>query len=154
MYPAGSLDAIPLAALLYSFGAVVLLLRVPWHGERLGRGWPGSLVSAVSARTMTVFLWAPAAAAAAVPVLALSPLAEYHTDDASGIALQYATTWLLILVVVLCLGWAEDVGAGLWPTLIGARRREKPPRRIEPERTFVVTDNVVHDLAVPRPVRR
>jgi hypothetical protein len=162
---AGTIDAIPLAALLYSLGAVVLLLRIPWRGDRLRTGRLGAFVSALSARTMTVFLWTPAAAAAAVPALALSPLAEYHTDDASGVLLQYATTWLLILVVVLVVGWAEDVGAGLRPTLLGARRPQNS-RSAPSERIFVVRDNLVQELpavepadlpaesAVPRPDRR
>ncbi|TQN37914.1 hypothetical protein FHU33_4587 [Blastococcus colisei] len=145
VYPAGTVDDSPLTALLCSLGAVLLLLRVPWRGDRLRGGWPGTVVSAVGARTMTVFLWAPAAAAAAVPALALSPLAAYHTDDASGALLHYATTWLLILVVVLLVGWAEDVGAGLWPTLLGGRRHERR-RAAELERTFVVRDNLVQGL--------
>ncbi|WP_040338469.1 acyltransferase family protein [Candidatus Blastococcus massiliensis] len=136
---------LPLAALLYSLGAVILVLRVPWRGDRVRGGWPGAVMSAVGARTLTVFLWAPAAAAAAVPALALSPLAEYHTDDASGAALRFAATWVLLLAVVLLVGWAEDVGAGLWPTLLGARRPGERPRPAELERTFVVRDNVVRD---------
>lgn len=163
VHEAATIDDIPLAALLHSLGAVVLLLRVPWRGDRLRSGRLGAVLFAVSARTMTAFLWTPAAAAAAVPALALSPLAEYHTDDAPGVLLQYATTWLLILVVVLLLGWAEDVGAGRRPTLLGGRR---PQRSATSERIFVVQDNLVQELpavqaagppagsAVPRPVGR
>jgi hypothetical protein len=164
VYEASTIDEIPLAALPCSLGAVVLLLRVPWRGDRLRPGRRGAMLSAVSARTMTVFLWTPAAAAAAIPALALSPLAQYHTDDASGVLLQYATTWLLILVVVLLVGWVEDVGAGLWPTLLGARRPE-PSRSAAPvrrsaaperpsaaaERVFVVRDNLVQELPAIEP---
>jgi hypothetical protein len=144
VFVADTIDDLPLAALLCSLGAVVLLLRVPWRGDGPRIGRLGAVVSAVGARAMTVFLWTPAAAAAAVPALALSPLAEYHTDDASGVLLQYATTWLLILVVVLLLGWAEDVGAGHWPTLLGARRPPHP-RSSASERVFVVRDNLVQE---------
>ena len=145
VYEAGTIDDIPLAALLYSLGAVVLLLRVPWRGGRLHSGRLGAATAAVGARTGTAFLWAPAAAAAAVPALALSPVAEYHTDDASGVLLQYATTWLLLLVVVLVVGWAEDVGAGLRPTLLGTRRPVEQPRPAATGRTYVLQDNVVQE---------
>ncbi|MGY2129986.1 acyltransferase family protein [Blastococcus sp. SYSU DS0617] len=164
---AGRIDEVPVAALLCSLGLVVLLLRVPWRGDRLRTGRPGAVLSAVGARSLTVFLWAPAAAAAAVPALALSPLAAYHTDDASGALLRFATTCVLLLVVVLLVGWAEDVGAGLRPTLLGARRpRASGTRPVAPApvpaRTFVVEGNVVQDLAAtersepvaPRPAGR
>ena len=153
---ATTIDDIPLAAQLYSLGAVVLLLRAPWQGKRLASGWTGGVLSAVGARTTTIFLWTPAVAAAAVPALALSPLADFHTDDASGVALQYATTWVLLLLVVLAIGWVEDVGAGRWPTLLGRRRREVLPRAPRPA-PYIVRDNVVQQLPVPadpgRPVR-
>jgi hypothetical protein len=147
---AGRIDEVPLAALLCYLGVVLLLLRVPWRGDRLRTGRPGAALSAVGARTLTVFLWAPAAAAAAVPVLAASPLAAYHTDDAPGALLRFATTLLLILVAVLLVGWVEDVGAGLRPTLFGARRTAVPgvlPDAPARERSFVVEGNVVQDLA-------
>jgi hypothetical protein len=80
--------------------------------------------------------------------LALSPLAAYHTDDASGVALQYVTTWVLLLVVVLGLGWAEDVGAGHWPTLLGHRGKEALPRAPRAD-AYIVRDNVVQQLPVP-----
>lgn len=145
IYEAAAIDDIPLAALLYSLGAVVLLLRIPWRGEQLRARWVGTVVAGIGARTLTVFLWAPVAAAAAVPALALSPLAQYHTDDASGALLRYAATWLLIAVVVLLVGWAEDVGAGRWPALLEAHRPPSRPRPAAPERTFVVLDNVVQE---------
>jgi hypothetical protein len=150
VYEARTIDDIPLAALLYSLGAVVLLLRVPWRGDLLRHGRLGAVLSAVSARTLTVFLWTPVTAAAAVPALALSPLAGYHTDDASGALLQYATTWLLILVIVLLVGWAEDVGAGLWPTLLGARSLQ-PAGSAASQRAFVVRDNLVQELPAVEP---
>ena len=149
VYEAGRLEDIPLAALLHSLGAVVLLLRVPWRGDRLRTGWPGAVVEAVGARTTTLFLWAPVAAAASVPALAMSPLAAYHTDDASGALLRYAATWLLLLVVVLLAGWAEDLGAGRRPTLAGAPR---PPRPAGVQRTYVVRDNVVGGPVPAEPV--
>jgi len=145
---ATTIDDIPLAAQLYSLGAVVLLLRAPWQGRRLASGWTGGVLSAVGARTTTIFLWTPAVAAAAVPALAVSPLADYHTDDPSGVALQYVTTWVLLLVVVLAIGWVEDLGAGRWPTLLGCLRREVLPRAPRPA-AYVVRDNVVQQLPVP-----
>jgi hypothetical protein len=151
VYEAGRIDDIPLSALLCALGAVLLLLRVPWRGERLRGGWPGAVASAVGARTMTVFLWAPAAATAAVPALALSPLAEYHTDDTAGAVLRYAATGVLVVVVVLLVGWAEDVGAGVRPTLLGARRPAPPvpaPAPVPEPRTFEVRGNVVQDDGV------
>lgn len=148
---AGTIDDLPLAALLHSLGAVLLLFRIPWRGDRLVRGWLGAAGAAVGGRALTVFLWTPAAAAAAVPVLAASPLAAYHTADASGALLRYGTTWLLLLAVALLLGWAEDVGAGRRPAFIGVRRAEQRPLPAPPERTFVVRDNLVQELPAFEP---
>jgi hypothetical protein len=150
-YAAQTIYDIPLSGLLYSLGAVVVLLRSSSQGTVLGRGWVGAVLSAVGNRTLTIVLWANAAAAVAIPVLSNSPLGAYFTEDASGLLLRYATTWVLILAVTVLGGWVEDVAAGRWPSLLGARRREQL-RPADPARAFVVHGNVVQQPATADPV--
>jgi peptidoglycan/LPS O-acetylase OafA/YrhL len=107
-----TIDAIPLANMLYSLGAVLILLRLyprfTWLQKlpALDR-----LVGLINSRALTIYLWGNVAIAMAPFVLDHIGLAEYNTGDAAGAWLRYGAAWALIFVAVLALGWVEDVAA-------------------------------------------
>ena len=106
------IDDVPLANTLYSLGFVLVLLRLypsfAWM-ERVPA--LDRLVGAVNSRAMTIYLWGNASIWAATPLLDASPLASYYTDSWVGMALQLSAACTVLLVVVLLLGWVEDVAA-------------------------------------------
>jgi peptidoglycan/LPS O-acetylase OafA/YrhL len=142
-YGTYDIDDVPVANMLYCLGAVVLLLRLYPRSTRLDRmPWLGTVVSVFSNRAMTIYLWGNLAIWLVPPVLAASPLARFHTDDASGTALGYATAWALLCVVVLLVGWVEDVAA------------KKPVRLLPWDRARTVAVPASRTAPVPQPVRQ
>ena len=142
-YGTYDIDDVPLANMLYCLGAVVLLLRLYPRSSRLDRvPWLGTVVSTFSNRAMTIYLWGNLAIWLVPPVLAVSPLAGYHTDDARGTALGYATAWVLLGVIVLLAGWVEDVAA------------RKPVRLLPWDRARTVPMPAPRTAAAPKPVRQ
>ncbi|SDN54889.1 acyltransferase [Geodermatophilus sp. DSM 45219] len=160
------IDDIPLANMLYCLGAVLILLRLyprPGRLDRLGRV-PGldAAVSVFSNRAMTIYLWGNLAIWLVPPVLAATPLAQYHTDDASGTALGYAAAWTLLWAVVLLVGWVEDVAAGRRPRLLPwSRTTPVAVPAPQPVRQVSFADNVAAEAPsreeasapVPHPAR-
>jgi peptidoglycan/LPS O-acetylase OafA/YrhL len=148
-YGTYNVDDIPLANMAYCLGAVLILLRVYPRFTWLDRlPTLGAVVSLFNSRAMTIYLWGNLAIWLSPIVLAVSPLAQYHTDDASGWALQYATSWALIFVAVLLVGWVEDVAASRPPRLLPWDRvRPAPAPAPAPQQTpalrVTFQDNVV-----------
>ncbi|SNT06802.1 Acyltransferase family protein [Geodermatophilus pulveris] len=119
-----ALEANPAAAMLFSLGGVLVLLRLdPWLGalDRVRGVRP--VLSLFHGRTLTAFLWADPLILLTPPALALTPLARFHTATPRGVLLEYAATWVLLLGAVVLLGWLEDLGAGRRPGLLPRRRR-------------------------------
>ena len=134
-----SLDVNPAAAMLFSLGGVLLLLRLdPWMGGLDRMRWLHPVLSLFHSRTLTAFLWVNVVITLTPPVLAATPLARFHTATTSGAALEYATTWVLLLAVLVLLGCFEDLGAGRRPRLLPRRRR-----RVAEEAAPVVTPGTV-----------
>ncbi|NEK59049.1 acyltransferase family protein [Geodermatophilus sabuli] len=158
-YGTYNIDDIPLANMPYCLGAVLILLRIyprfTWL-ERLPT--LGAVISLFNSRAMTIYLWGNFAIAMSPIVLGYSPLAQYDTDDARGMVVEYATAWTLVFVAVLAVGWVEDVGAGRRPRLLPWDRvrpvpASRPAPELAPVRQVVFQDNVVQDRpAVEQPV--
>lgn len=148
LYGSYSLDLNPAAAMLFSLGGVLLLLRLdPWMSglDRLRGLHP--VLSLFHSRTLTAFLWVNVVITLTPPVLAATPLARFHTATTSGALLEYATTWVLLLAVLVLLGWFEDLGAGRRPRLLPRRRR----RATEEPAAVVVRPAVATPPAVSVP---
>jgi peptidoglycan/LPS O-acetylase OafA/YrhL len=149
------IDDIPVANMLYCLGAVLILLRLYPRPGRLHRvPGLGAVVSVFSNRAMTIYLWGNLAIWLVPPVLAATPLAQYHTDDASGTALGYAAAWTLLWVIVLLVGWVEDVAAGRRPRLLPWSRTTpvavsapQPVPAPQPVRQVAFADNVAAEVA-------
>ncbi|MDX3355392.1 acyltransferase [Streptomyces sp. ME01-24h] len=119
------LDEIPLGQALWSFGFVVVLLRISPSWERLPRPLArlDGLVSLLNARAVTFYLWHQIALIASVPLIDRLwdfPVLEYHVRwllDSEWF--QFAVVWPLIGLLLVCFGWAEDLAARrparLWP---------------------------------------
>ena len=124
------IDELPVADALYCAGAVLVLLRLYPRRAVLARvPWVGRLVTAMNARAMTIYLWGNLAIVAATPVIESNPwTADLSGPTWQGKAAQYTVAWLVLGVVVLGVGWAEDVAAGRpprlspWPGRRAARR--------------------------------
>ena len=131
-YDAYGLTDVPLATLLVSAGAVLLLLRAEPAFRWLGRlRRTNGVLHFVTGRFVTIVLWAGPAVGVAPFVL--------DTIGAYGVVggrlaplLTWATAWVLLFSLAVLLGWAER-------PLLPARRR----RRVAPPREFVFEGNVV-----------
>jgi hypothetical protein len=132
-HPAGDdgidLNDIPLGQALVSLGAVLLLLRysprLAWLERVPGLG---RLVTVITARVVTIYLWHNVA-------IALAELIDARLGWPSTGAL-IGTSVLLTAVLALGLGWVEDLAAGRRPALIPGpdqpALRRRAPRRPAP----------------------
>jgi peptidoglycan/LPS O-acetylase OafA/YrhL len=125
------IDDIDPANALYSAGAVLLLLRLYPRRTFLERTPRLSrLVSAMNSRAMTIYLWGNVCIWAATPVIESNPWTEQlQTPGLRGQLLKFAVAWLVLGVVVLAVGWAEDVAAGRAPRLVPWPRTQRVPAR-------------------------
>ena len=111
------LNDIPLAQGLYSFGFVLLALRI-----RPSFGWLRRvpvldwLVTAVNARAVTIYLWHNPAINVSYPVG--DWLDVWRFGDQRGSLLCLGIAVVLIVVTTVALGWIEDIAAGRRPRLI------------------------------------
>jgi peptidoglycan/LPS O-acetylase OafA/YrhL len=164
----------PLAVMLYSVGAVLMLLRFESRSDRLARTpWLTAVLELLHSRATTIYLWSGFAVAVVSLVLRDGPLARYGTAGPGGDLLTYGVVWLLLLAVLPVLGWCEDVAAagtrslrwnrvrsGLLSVLAADRTSVAPPagrrphggdapartRRAEPD---PLPDGVLFRLAAP-----
>ncbi|MGW2509556.1 acyltransferase family protein [Streptomyces scopuliridis] len=121
-----NLDEIPLAQAAWSLGFCAILLQYAPSWRRL----PGrlarydALITLANNRAVTIYLWHNLLIMATVPLL--DQLWNIPGIDAFGTALDAASTtltlllvWPLIALVILTVGWVEDVAARraprVWP---------------------------------------
>lgn len=105
------LNNIPTAQAFWSVGAVLVLMRLEPAMGWLDRVRPlRRAVSVLNARAVTVYLWHEAALMLSVPIN--DWLTWYTVPE------QFLTTWVLIAVAILLLGWVEDVAARRRPQLL------------------------------------
>jgi peptidoglycan/LPS O-acetylase OafA/YrhL len=122
------LTGIPVAYAIYSIGFVLALLRWAPRMDWLARARPlNGLVGLVNNRAVTIYLWHNVAITLAVALfdpLKLWRIPTQWLEDVTDFSLAMA----MLLVVVLALGWVEDVAARrrprIWP--LPARRPAVP----------------------------
>jgi peptidoglycan/LPS O-acetylase OafA/YrhL len=148
-------DDIPLTDMLYSLGAVLILLcfypQLTWL-----RRFPTleACIGLVNSRAMTIYLWNNFAIWLAPLALERLGLGQLDTADLRGQVLEFATVWLLIGAAILLVGWVEDVAAGRRARLLPWTRVPRPQRpRVSVPRRVVFEGNEVRlELAgVPEP---
>ncbi|MFP5372818.1 MAG: acyltransferase family protein, partial [Actinomycetes bacterium] len=152
-YGASSIDNIPLANMLYCFGAVLLLLRLYPRVTWLGRVRPlDAVVGLLNQRAMTVYLWGNVAIAMAPLVLDRAGLGEYDTASTLSTWVRYGTAWALLFGIVLVAGWIEDVAAGRDVRILPGGLRASAPAVPGPAgaaRKVIMVDNVVREGSAP-----
>jgi hypothetical protein len=111
------LNDIPLAQGLYSFGFVLLALRVrpgtAWLSRRPFFDW---LVTAVNARAVTIYLWHNPAISVSYPIG--DRLDVWRFGVGAGDVLCVLIAVALVAGITLALGWVEDIAARRPPRLV------------------------------------
>jgi peptidoglycan/LPS O-acetylase OafA/YrhL len=110
------LNELPLAQGLYSLGFVLLVLRLRPKCEWVDRV---KLVGFLNARAVTVYLWHNVAIGLSFVIG--DALLVWEAGQAGYLAVALALT----LVIVLALGWVEDLAAGRRPALFPVRSRSR-----------------------------
>lgn len=134
-YVGWSLSDIPVADGLYCLGFVLLLLRAYPDFSWVGRiGWLNALIAAVNNRAMTIYLWSTACIFAALALIEQVPVLEpiVAGPQWQAHALVLTLTWVLIGLVVLALGWVEDVAAKRPVQFLPVPRRTGRHARVVP----------------------
>ena len=113
---AAQLAGLPVANSLWGAGVVILLLRL----YRKSNAWPRSdwvrtALAAVQDRALTIFLWSFPAFSIAAALLVRYGFSPQ--SNAAAIAQRTVVAVGLIMVVVLLLGWLEDLAIGRRPRL-------------------------------------
>ncbi|MFB7269918.1 acyltransferase [Streptomyces sp. NPDC056244] len=129
-----NLDEIPLAQAMWSLGFCAILLQYAPSWRTL----PGKLaqfdstITLANNRAVTIYLWHNLLIMATFPLidqLWLIPGIDAYSAqlDASYEALSLVLIWPLLGLLILAIGWVEDVAAKrrprLWPNGAGARAR-------------------------------
>uniref|UniRef100_A8M0V9 Acyltransferase 3 n=1 Tax=Salinispora arenicola (strain CNS-205) TaxID=391037 RepID=A8M0V9_SALAI len=121
------LNGNPLANALWSAGVILVVLgREPARTAWIDRNAIFSrAVTLINRRALTVYLWHMAF------VVALTPLVDvvgWSHQNPIGLAIRVVLVFALLGVVILLVGWVEDIAARRRPELIpGGRRRAAPP---------------------------
>ncbi|MFF7854989.1 acyltransferase family protein [Streptomyces sp. NPDC007904] len=132
------LNDIPLAQATWSFGFVVILLQYsPSWQELPGRlaKWD-KLVTLSNNRAVTIYLWHNLLIMATIPIIDLAYDLPFMQSERAMGALDstytiwmFALVWPLIGLMVLAVGWVEDLAAKrrprLWPN--GSRSKRPQP---------------------------
>lgn len=159
-----NIDAIPVANAAYCLGYALLLLRFyPSFDWMRRRRVLDTLVAAVNARAMTIYLWHNVAVAGALVLEQRFVAGSWYPygQDAVSRVVQYAVVWVLIGAVVLALGWVEDVAAGRPTRLLpwqrpraaatGPKHRHRRRRAVRPRVHRTTQRDLVIDLRDGRP---
>ena len=133
------LGSIPLAQALWSLGFVVLLLRISPSWSSLPRPLApfDSAITLINNRAITVYLWHIPLLIAIVPLIDLLWNVPFLEESVPWLLesqwLQFAGVWVLLGLVVVAVGWVEDLAASrplrLWPT---GRRKTRPAVEVGP----------------------
>lgn len=140
-----NLDEIPLAQATWSLGFCAILLQyAPSWKELPGRlaGWD-SPITLANNRAVTIYLWHNMLIMATMPIIDQLwnvPWVGDHLGtyiDASYDALMLILVWPLIGVMIVAVGWVEDVAAKrrprLWPNGAPKRTGKRAAGRGTPE---------------------
>lgn len=144
----GNLNDIPLAQGVYSLGFVLLVLRFAPAMTWLRRARPlDATVTLLNARSVTIYLWHNIAIAVCFPVGDL--LHVWQVGPTFAQLGYFAVALCLLFLVVLALGWVEDIAALRSPTLLPLGRRATHGRPAAPEpATDLQLAQGIHRVAV------
>ncbi|WNI24500.1 acyltransferase [Streptomyces sp. ITFR-16] len=131
------LNDIPLAQATWSFGFCVILLQYAPSWQRLpGRlaAWD-PLVTLANNRAVTIYLWHNLLIMATIPILDELweiPFVDAHLGseiEAAYTVLMFLLVWPLIGIMIVAVGWLEDVAAKrrprLWPNGVARTPRAR-----------------------------
>jgi chitinase len=134
---AAHLAGLPVANSLWGAGVVILLLRLYRYPKAWPRSdWVRTALAAVQDRALTIFLWSfPvfSIAAALLVRYGLSP-----QSNAAAIAQRTVVAVGLIMVVILLLGWLEDLAIGRRPRLNPFANRADRPQEHQRRRSALL----------------
>ena len=135
------LNEIPLAQALWSFGFCAVLLRVSpaWRDLPRPLRFLDGAVTLLNARAMTVYLWHNLLLVGTVLLVDVLWESEVLATAVPGLLaspwLSFVLVWPLLAVVVLAVGWAEDLAAGRRPRLWPVRPAPAPATAPVPAHT-------------------
>lgn len=123
---------IPVATTLFSLGFSMVLLRLPLKFSSVNRiPMLNALLDAVNRRAMTIYIWGNMSIWLALT--AMDRFGMYETlPELWWPSVSLALTLLVVAVIVLIIGWVEDLAARRQPQLIpvgGAMVRSGDSRR-------------------------
>lgn len=125
------LAAVPLAYGVYSAGFVLLLLRfqppMGWLGRRRRLD---AAVNMLNARAVTIYLWHNIAIALAFP--AGDYIQVWRVGDTLMMAGYFAVALILLAVLIVLLGWVEDLAARRRIRVLPLTPAPTRPRRVAP----------------------
>ena len=134
---AAHLAGLPVANSLWGAGVVILLLRLYRYPKAWPRAdWVRTALAGVQDRALTIFLWSfPvfSIAAALLVRYGLSP-----QSNAAAIAQRTVVAVGLIMVVILLLGWLEDLAIGRRPRLNPFANRADRPQEHQRRRSALL----------------
>ena len=134
---AAHLAGLPVANSLWGAGVVILLLRLYRYPKAWPRSdWVRTALAGVQDRALTIFLWSfPvfSIAAALLVRYGLSP-----QSNAAAIAQRTVVAVGLIMVVILLLGWLEDLAIGQRPRLNPFANRADRPQEHQRRRSALL----------------
>jgi chitinase len=134
---AAHLAGLPVANSLWGAGVVILLLRLYRYPKAWPRSdWVRTALAGVQDRALTIFLWSfPvfSIAAALLVRYGLSP-----QSNAAAIAQRTVVAVGLIMVVILLLGWLEDLAIGRRPRLNPFANRADRPQEHQRRRSALL----------------
>ena len=118
---------IPMATALYNLGFTMILLRLPLTLQWVNRvpvlsHW----VTLTNRRAMTIYLWGNTAIFVALWALERFNIVEGDTITWPFGVLAFAATTAVLLVIILCLGWVEDIAARRRPEILPVRSSLRP----------------------------
>ncbi|WP_245703135.1 acyltransferase family protein [Streptomyces lushanensis] len=134
-----NLDEIPLAQAMWSLGFCAILLQYsPSWRELPGRlGQFDTVITLANNRAVTIYLWHNLLIMATVPLIdqlwSIPGIDAYSAElDSAYSALMLVLVWPLIALMILAIGWVEDVAAKraprLWPN--GAKEARERAARV------------------------
>ena len=110
---------IPMATALYSAGFALVLVRLPITMAFIGRvPVLRDVIDVINRRAMTFYLWGSVAIFVAQDLLERYGVYEILTDSSWLPATELGATLAVLFLIILALGWVEDLAAGRRPRLL------------------------------------
>jgi chitinase len=145
---AAQLAGLPVANSLWGAGVVILLLRLYRQPKARPRSaWVRTALAGVQDRALTIFLWSFPAFSIAAALLARYGFSPQ--SNAAAITQRIVVAVGLIMLVVLLLGWLEDLAIGQSPRLSPfADRADGPKHRPRRRSALLAWPSMMAGVAV------